>query len=101
MMLEKSLGNIDVQNLRVILLIGSYFIDVYKIIFNGILMLTLEEENEISIEIIRGSRTQAATYLALNKKLISDIANVKKLLTATTCEDATNYLRVCVQITLR
>ena len=33
---------------------------------------------------------QAAKHLDLNKKLISDIAKIKKLTTATTCVDATN-----------
>ena len=58
-------------------------------------MLRLEEANIILNKIIDGRKTQAATNLALNKKLILDIANVQKLLTAVICTDATNcYNRV-------
>ena len=47
------------------------------------------------MEIIGGRRSQAATHLALNKKLITDIANVRKLPMITICADATNcYDRV-------
>ena len=49
----------------------------------------------ILVEIIGGRRSQAATYLALNKKLIADIANIRKLPMITICADATNcYDRV-------
>ena len=47
------------------------------------------------MEIIGGRQSQAATYLALNKKLIAGIANVRKLPTITICIDVTNcYNRV-------
>ena len=74
-MLEKAPGNIDVKKLRAILLLELDFNTVHKIIFNKRMMPRLKEANVIPYKIIGGRRIQAATYLALNKKLISDIAN--------------------------
>lgn len=94
-MLEKVDGNINVQKLRAILLLEADFNAMHKIIFNNRLMPRIEADNAIPMEIIGGRRSQAATHLALNKKLIADIANVRKLPTATICADATNcYDRV-------
>ena len=94
-MLEKIAGNINVQKLRAILLLEADFNALHKIIFNNRLMPKLEESGTIPVEIIGGRRSQAATHLALNKKLISDIANVRKLPMITICADATNcYDRV-------
>ena len=64
------------KKLRVILLLEADFNAVRKIIFNGRMMLRLEKANIIPNEIIDSKRIQVAIYLALNKKLISDIANV-------------------------
>ena len=94
-MLEKSAGDVNVQKLRAILLLEADFNAMHKIIFNNRLILSIEAENAIPMEIIGGRRSQAATHLALDKKLIADIANVRKLPTITICADATNcYDRV-------
>ena len=90
-MLDECLGSTHVKNLRAFLLLEVDFNDVHKIRFNGRFMPRLEEENLIPREIIEGRRTQAATHLVLNKNVVSQIANVKKLPTETTCADATHY----------
>ena len=83
------------QKLRAILLLEADFNAMHKIIFNNRLMPRIEADNAIPMEVIGGRRSQAATHLALNKKLIADIANVWKRPTATICADATNcYDRV-------
>ena len=75
-MLEKAEGIIDVKKLRAILLLEADFNAVHKIIFNNRLIPNLEAINAIPREVIEGRRSQATTHLALDKKLISDIANV-------------------------
>ena len=68
-------------------------------------MPRLEKLLEISHEIIGGRRSQAAIHLALNKKLIADIANIHKQLIVTICTNATNcynrvaypYASICCQ----
>ena len=77
-MLAKVAGNVNVQKLRAILLLEAYFNAMHKIIVNNRLFPGLEATDAIPPEVIGGRRTQAATHLALNKKLIADIANVKK-----------------------
>ena len=68
---------------------------MHKIIFNNRLILSIEAANAILMEVIGGRRSQVATYLALDKKLIADIANIRKLPTIIICADATNcYNRV-------
>ena len=89
--LKKALGNIDIKKFREILLLVTDFNIVHKIIFNRRIMSRLKEANTILNEIIGSRRIQAATYLALNKKLILDIANIRKLLTVVICADVTNY----------
>jgi hypothetical protein len=59
--------------------------------FNNRLMPNIEAMNAIPMEVIGGGRSQVATHLALDKKLISDIANMRKLSMITICADATNY----------
>ena len=94
-MLEKQAGNVNAQNLRAILLLEADFNAIHKIIFNNRLISELEAADVIPTEAIGGRRIQAATHLALNKKLFSDIANVRKLPMITICADATNcYDRV-------
>ena len=94
-MLEKSAGDVNVQKLWAILLLEADFNAMHKIIFNNRLIPSIEAANAIPMEVIGGRRSQAATHLALDKKLIADIANVRKLLTITICADATNcYDRV-------
>ena len=84
-----------VQKLRAILLLEADFNALHKIIFNNRLIPNLEANNAIPMEVIGGRRSQAATHLALDKKLIADIANVRKLPMITICADATNcYDRV-------
>ena len=68
---------------------------MHKIIFNNRLLSSIEVAEAIPIEVIGGRRSQAATHLALDKKLISDIANVRKLPTITVYADVTNcYNRI-------
>ena len=89
-MLEKSAGDVNVQKLWAILLLEADFNAMHKIIFNNRLIPSIEAANAIPIEVIGGRRSQAATHLALDKKLIADIANVRKLLTITIYANATN-----------
>ena len=68
-------------------------------------MPSLEASSSMSQAIIGGRRSQAATHLALSKKLTADISNIRKLPTVTVCADATNcydrvahpYARLCSQ----
>ena len=90
-MLEKVAGNINVQKLRAILLLETDFNAMHKIIFNNRLIPSIEADKAIPMEVIGDGRSQVATHLALNKKLIADIANIRKLPTITICADATNY----------
>ena len=71
MILEKVAGNVNVEKLRVILLLKVDFNAMQKIIFNNRLIPELEAEDAIPPEVIGGRRTQVATHLALNKNLIS------------------------------
>ena len=73
---------------------------VYEIIFNRRRMPRLEEDKIILKEIIGSRRTQAVMHLILNKKLITDIVNIRKLPTITIYADATNcYNRVAYSFT--
>ena len=90
-MLEKSVGNFNAQKLRAILLLEADFNAMHKIIFNNRLAPNIEAANAIPVEAIGGRRSQAATQLALDKNLIADIVNARKLPTITICADATNY----------
>ena len=90
-MLEKHTGNFLVEKLRAILLLEPYFNGLHKINLNFRLMSSLESSTTTPYEIIGGRRSQAVTHFDLSKKLIADISNIRKLPTATTCDDATNY----------
>lgn len=79
-MLEKVGGNANAHKLRAILLHKTDFNAAHKIIFNNILIPELEAADAIPPEAIGGRRTQAATHLVLNKKLIADAANARKFL---------------------
>ena len=95
MILEKLVGNLNVQKLRAMLLLEGYFNALHKIIFNNSLILRLEAINVIPIEVIDRKRSQAATHLVSNKKLIAYIANAQKLPMIAIYSDATNcYDRV-------
>ena len=74
-MLEKSPGKILVEKLQAILLLEADFNVLYKIIFNGRILPTLERNNIIPSEIIGGRRSQSTLHVALNKKFIADISN--------------------------
>ena len=89
-MLKKSAGNALVQKLQVILLLTVDFNIIYKIIFNNRIIPSIEDKEVILMEIIRERKAQAATHLALDKKLISDIANARKVLLITICTDTSN-----------
>lgn len=88
--LEKSLGNLRVEKMRVILLLEADWNGSHKININGRLMPHLEAASSMPHESIGGRRSQAATHLALSKKLIADIFNIRKIPTATMCANATN-----------
>ena len=62
-----------------------------KIIFNDRLPPSIDLANAIPIEVIGERRSQAVTYLALDKKLIFNIVNIRKLPAITICADTTNY----------
>ena len=64
---------------------------LYEIVFNSRIILVLEEISGIPHEIIGRRRMQSAMHLALNKKLLPDIANVWKRSIVTICTDVTNY----------
>ena len=63
---------------------------IHKINFNGRLTPSLEASSSMPQEIIGGRRSKAATHLALNKKIIAEIHNTRKLPTVAVCADATN-----------
>ena len=46
-----------------------------KIIFNIRMIPTLEVRDSILYEIVGGHRSQSAIHIAINKKLMADIAN--------------------------
>ena len=56
-MLEKSVGDVNVQKLLAILLLEADFNTMYKIIFNSRLIPSIEAANTISIEVIGGRRS--------------------------------------------
>ena len=94
-MLEKFLGNKNIQKLRVILLLEVDFNALHNIVFNGRMIPVLEEKSMISHKIIGGRQIELATHLVLNKKLLVDMSNVQKRLMVITHIDVTNcYNRV-------
>ena len=56
-MLEKSLGNINVEKLRAILLLEANFNILYEIIFNNIFMSKLEIDKVISQKTVDSRRS--------------------------------------------
>ena len=62
-----------------------------KIIFNRRILPALEKDNLIPLEILGSRRSQSIIYIALNKKLIADIANQVKSPLIVISVDATNY----------
>ena len=90
-MLEKLKGIIDLAKLWVILLLEVDFNSLNKIIFNRRVVLTIEKKQLIPYEIIEGRYEHLAIYVALNKKLVSDVANQQKELTVIISANAANY----------
>ena len=81
------------RNYNAILLLEASFNTMHKVIFNNRLLSSIEVVKAILIEIIGRRRSQGVTYLVLVKKLISDIASVRKLPTITVCAIVTNYYK--------
>ena len=104
-MLKKVPGNINVQKLSAILLLEAGFNTMNKIIVNNRMILRIEKDSTFPMEVVSGRRSQAATHLALNKKLITDIVNIYKLPMVTiytevaNCYDRVAYLfaSLCTQ----
>ena len=74
-MLEKALGKILVSKSRAILLLEADFNALHKIIFNGRILPTLENNNLIPAEVLGSRRSQSTIHIVLNKKLITNITN--------------------------
>ena len=89
-MLEKVRGQIDIFKLRVILLLESDFNTLNKLVFNMRLIPSLEYKKAIPYKIIGEKRDYLAIYIALNKKLVSDIVNQVKIPTIVISADATS-----------
>ena len=89
--IEKSKGVVEVSKLRAILLLEADLNTLYKILFNTRVILLIEKKQQISYEIIGGRRGYSALHIALNKKLVSDIANQYKAPIVVISLDTTNY----------
>ena len=89
--LEKIRRQIDISKLRVILLLEADFYDLNKLVFNIRLILSLEHKKAIPYEIIGRRRGHSAIHVALNKRLVLDIANQEKRPTIVISADVTNY----------
>ena len=63
---------------------------MHEIIFNSRLIPNLEAEDAIPIEVIGGRKFQVATHPDLDKKVLLDVANIRKFLITTIYADATN-----------
>ena len=74
-MLEKSSGNVNISKLRAILLLEADFNGINKILFNSYILPQLESNKAIPYKVIGGRRSQSSYYIALKKKLVSDISN--------------------------
>ena len=79
------------MKLRVILLLEADYNVINKIIFNTRLIPTLKAEDIILRETIDSTRGISAIQVALNKKLLADIANKNKLPNIIASVDASNY----------
>ena len=88
--IEIKSNDISVIKLRTILLLEADFNTINKIIFNTRFILTLETQDIILKEFIRGRCRQSAICVAINKKLLACIANQIKRLHATISADASN-----------
>ena len=63
-------------------------------------ILSIEKKQQIPYKIIEGRREYSALHNALNKKLISDVANQHKVLIVVILADASNcYNRIAYPIT--
>ena len=83
-----------------ILLLEADFNALYEILFNSRVILSIEKNQQILCEIIGVRRGHSTLHVALNKKLISDVANQQKVLIIVILADATNcYDRITYPIT--
>ena len=73
-MLEKN-NQISVSKLWAILLLEVDFTTLSKIVFNTRLIPLLENKFFIPEKIIGGRRNQSIIYVAINKKLVTNIIN--------------------------
>ena len=78
------------SKLREILLLKANFNTLNKLVFNSKLMLFLEDKEVIPYKIIGERRGYLAIYIALNKKLVSDMENQVKKLMVVISADASN-----------
>ena len=62
-----------------ILFLEADFNRLNKIIYNSIVIPSLERQGEIPFKIIGRRRGQLSMHIALNKKLISDCSNKSKI----------------------
>ena len=97
--LEKSAGNVNMVQLRAILLLEADFNALNKIVFNRRAILSIEASKTIPYKVIRGRRGQSLAHVALNKKIVCDIENQLKKLTVVMSIDTTNcYDRIAHSI---
>jgi len=71
----KKVNVILVDKLQVLLLLEADYNASSKIIFNIRIIPTLEARDSILHKIVGGRRSQLAIHIAINKKLMADIAN--------------------------
>ena len=90
-MLEKKPNEHLVSKLRAILLLEANFNAANKIIFNTLIIPIIEKKSEIPREIIGRRKSQSAIQIAINKKLLADIANQSRLPYAIVSVDISNY----------
>ena len=76
--LEKKPNNISVSKLQAILLLEADFNASNKIIFNSRMIPIIETSNNIPHKIVGDRQSQSALYIAINKKVITDIVNQAK-----------------------
>ena len=99
-MLEKAPRKVNVSKLYVILFFEADFNALHEIVFNTRILPSLERDMLILDEIISNRHRQSALQVTINKKVILDISNQKKVPSITISADATNcYDRVVYSFT--
>ena len=89
-MLEKKANDMHVSKLRAMLLLEADFNAANKILFKSRMTPTLEKGNLIPREIIGGRQFQSAMHVAVDKRLVSYIANQAKTSHVIISADASN-----------